>query len=248
MTSIEALRSMEQYLEHADKRQAKIEHEIAQAKDGLRAVLSREAAAAYLGISTKTLFRLIQRGEGPPYQKNEGTSRSNNERVYFPFDQLRTWQEARTQYSSPAQREKLAEEAKRNELRRRMAELEAEHAALQRALRESGDRKILAFDALTDLLAPHSWLLDGDSLAGHVLAVEDATLERGEVVVMTVEEALLEDWADIRAHAQMAEAFREVLAQASRVVDSWHKRMALQEHAHRHGQNNSDLPIKKGDM
>lgn len=234
MTTISAARDVEAYLTHVDEKTAQIQQQIEQAQAGQRAVLSREAAAFYLGMSTKTLFRLIQSGDGPPYQKSQGTSRSSNERVYFPFDALRTWHEARTQYSSPALRAALEEEAQRNALRQRLAALDAEAASLRKALRESGDRRVMGFDSLSSITCDQPWVFDGDTVLGHALTVSDIELSEGEIVSMPMEEALLEGWRDMDKLEHFTEIYVAVLEHGKQLVQSnlrRQKMMAIAEAA-----------------
>lgn len=231
MTTIAAVRSVDDYLAHVDQKSTLIQAQIEQAQAGQRAVLSRDAAAFYLGMSTKTLFRLIQKGEGPPYQKSAGTSRSANERVYFPFAELRAWHEARTQYSSPALRVALEEEAQRNALRQRLAALDAEAAALRKALRESGDRRVMSFEGLDSITSDQPWLFDGDKIVGHALTVVD--LDDYDVISMPLEEALLEDWQDINALEHFTEIYISVLEHGKQMATSSYRRQKLRTAAER---------------
>lgn len=227
MTSTEVTRSLGELIAHLDKRQARLVQEIAEAQAGVRAVLSQDAAARYLGISTRTLYSMVQRREGPPHEKRVGTSRSMNERVYYPFEQLKAWKDARTQYDSPEAREQLREESRRARLRAELAEAEAQADALRRALRESGDRRIMAFDGLDSLTQPHPWVFDGNRMLGHALIVSDEALEEGDLIWLSLHEALTEEWADLPAHERFTDIYVAVLEEAANLAKSHHKRMRL---------------------
>lgn len=229
MKTLEVSRDADALLALLDQREAKHIQEIAEAQAGVRAVVSRDAAARFLGMSTKTLYRIIQKGEGPPFVKRSVGSRSQNERVYFPYPQLNAWKEAQTQYSSPDQRQKLREEAERARLRAELANLEAQAAALRRALRESGDLRIMAFEGLTSLTEPHPWVMDQSRVLGHALIVSDQDLEEGDLIWLSLEEALAEDWADLAAHGQFTEIYVAVLQHATMYAESYHRRLRLKE-------------------
>ena len=227
MKTVEVSRDADALLALLDQREAKHIQELAEAQAGVRAVVSREAAARFLGMSTKTLYRIIQKGEGPPFVKRSVGSRSQNERVYFPYPQLNAWKEAQTQYSSPDQRQKLREEAERARLRAELANLEAQAAALRRALRESGDLRIMAFEGLTSLTEPHPWVMGPSRVLGHALIVSDQDLEEGDLIWLSLEEALAEDWADLAAHGQLTEIYAAVLEEAAQLATNNHKRKRL---------------------
>ena len=231
MNTIAVSRNVDTLLAHLDQREARHVQEIAEAQAGVRAVVSRDAAARFLGLSTKTLYRLLQKGEGPPYEKREGGSRSQNERVYFPFPQLKAWKDAQTLYSSPEQRDQLREEAHRNDLRRQLDELERAAAALRTALRESGDRRIMAFDGLASLNAPHPWVFDGTRLLGHALIVSDDDLAAGELIWLALDEALLEDWVNLEQHEHFTDIFVGACNGAIQVAQSQHRRLRLRAEA-----------------
>lgn len=227
MKTLEVSRDADALLALLDQREAKHIQELAEAQAGVRAVVSRDAAARFLGMSTKTLYRIIQKGEGPPFVKRSVGSRSQNERVYFPYPQLNAWKEAQTQYSSPDQRQKLREEAERARLRAELANLEAQAAALRRALRESGDLRIMAFEGLTSLTEPHPWVMGPSRVLGHALIVSDQDLEEGDLIWLSLEEALAEDWADLAAHGQFTEIYVGVLQHTAMFAESYHRRLCL---------------------
>jgi len=233
MTHTEVTRSLGDLIAHLDKRQARLVQEIAEAQAGVRAVLSQDAAARYLGISTRTLYSMVQRREGPPHEKRVGTSRSMNERVYYPFPQLKAWKDARTQYDSPEAREQLREESRRARLRAELAEAEAQADALRRALRESGDRRIMAFDGLTSLTQPHPWIFDGNRVLGHALIVSDDDLEQDDLIWLTLHEALAEEWTNLEAHEHFTAIYVGVLESATQQAQSWHRRLRLKAEANK---------------
>lgn len=234
MTTIPVGRSIEDLVAHLDKRQARLVQEIAEAQAGVRASLSQDAAARYLGISTRSLYTLVQQKEGPPHEKRIGSSRSMNERVYYPFEPLKAWKDARTRFDSPEQRENLREEAKRARLRAELAEMEARAASLRKALRESGDRRIMAFDGLASATEPHPWIFDGERLLGHALVVSDDDLEDGDLVWLSLDEALLEDWVDLERHEHFTAAYVAALNQSIQRAESHHKRLRLMAEVGKH--------------
>ena len=227
MTTIPVARSVEALDADIASRNAKLDDEIQRAKAGTLAQLSQPAALRFLGISRSTLYRMIQAGDGPPHVKRPGSSRSQNERLYFPFNDLKTWQDARTHFDSPEVREQHREEAKRNALRAELAEMEARAASLRKALRESGDRRIMAFDSLASAAEPHPWIFDGERLLGHALVVSDDDLEDGELVWLSLDEALLEEWVDLERHEHFTAAYVAALNQSIQRAESHHKRLRL---------------------
>ena len=57
------------------------------------ATISAGVAAIFLGISEKTLARLRQNGDGPPYIQYPATgSTARNQKVYYKMRDLREWQ------------------------------------------------------------------------------------------------------------------------------------------------------------
>ena len=58
------------------------------------AIISAPLAALYLGVSEKTLARLRQQGDGPPYiQYPEGGSRARNQKIFYRKGALKAWRD-----------------------------------------------------------------------------------------------------------------------------------------------------------
>ena len=227
MTTITVARGADEFLSAQQKKLERLDREIADAKAGAKSKVSRAAAARYLDMSLTTLGELMKAGKGPPFVKNEAASAAMNQHIHFPWQDLVAWDQARTTYNSPEQREQLEEESKRVALRRQLADLEAQAAALRKALRESGDRRIMAFGGLPSITEPHPWIFDGTRLQGHALIVSEEVLEAGEIIWLSLDEALQEDWADLSQHEHFTEIYVGVLNNATQVAQSQHRRLRL---------------------
>ena len=227
MTTIAVVRGADEFLSAQQKKLERLDREIADAKAGAKSKVSRAAAARYLDMSLTTLGELMKAGKGPPFVKNEAASAAMNQHIHFPWPELVAWDQARTTYNSPKQREQLEEESKRVALRRQLADLEAQAAALRKALRESGDRRIMAFGGLPSIAEPHPWIFDGTRLQGHALIVSEEVLEAGEIIWLSLDEALQEDWADLSQHEHFTEIYVGVLNNATQVAQSQHRRWRL---------------------
>lgn len=227
--SIEAVRGVEELDARIRARQARLDEEIASAKAGVVSKVSRAAAARYLAMSPTTLAKLIAQGKGPPFVQNQPTSRAKNQHMRFPWDDLVAWDRARSQYASPQAKQDLLDEAKRNELRRKLAELEQQAQAVREALQESGDRRFLAFGSLADINQPHPWVLDGALLAGHALTVPPEVLEEGDIDWLTVEEALVMDWSDLTEQKRWLDVLLATMEKVGETAQAWYRRMVLME-------------------
>jgi hypothetical protein len=234
MMTIAVARGADEFVSARQRKLERLDREIADAQAGAKSKVSRAAAARYLDMSLTTLGELMKAGKGPPHIKNDAASAAMNQHIHFPWPELVTWDQARTVYSSPEQREQLQEESKRVALRRELADLEAQAATLRRALRESGDRRIMAFDGVAALTEPHPWIFDGDRLLGHALIVSDDDLEDGDWVYLSLEDALLEDWVDLERHEHFTAAFVGALNAAIGQAQSYHKRLRLLAEANKH--------------
>lgn len=237
MMTIAVVRGAEEFDAARQRKWERLDREIVDAKAGVKSKVSRAAAARYLDLSLTTLGELMKAGKGPPYLKNEAAGQAANQHVHFPWQELVVWDQARTSYSSPEQREQLEEESKRVALRRQLAELEAQAAALRRALRESGDRRIMAFEGVAALTEPHPWIFDGDRLLGHALIVSETDLEAGELFTLSLAEALLEDWVDLERHEHFTAAYVGALNGAIAQAQSQHKRLRLMAEVSKHHRN-----------
>lgn len=235
MTTITVVRGADELLAAKQRKLERVDREIADAKAGHTSKVSRAAAARYLNVSLTTLGEWMKAGKGPPFIKNEASSGAMNQHIHFPWDELVAWDKAGTQYSSPEQREKLREEAERARLRSELAQLEAQAAALRQALRESGDRRIMAFEGLSSLTQSHPWVFDGSRLLGHALIVSDEALEAGDLIWLSLDDALAEDWADLTAHEHFTDIYVGVLDITARNAQSWHRRLRLKAEAEKAG-------------
>lgn len=234
MTTIAVVRGTDAFMSAQQRKIARIDQEIADAQAGVKSKVSRAAAARYLDMSLTTLGELMKAGKGPPHIKNAATSGAMNQHIHFPWDELVAWDKARTHYDSPEAREQIQEEARRAALQRQLHDLETQAAALRKALRESGDRRIMAFDGLVSTTEPHPWIFDGERLLGHALVVSDDDLEAGELVWLSLDEALLEDWVDLERHEHFTAAFVAALNQSIQRAESHHKRLRLMAEVGKH--------------
>ena len=125
----------------AGAEQSKIDQEILDAKAGLVASVSRNAAARYLGISKTSLSRLVLDGDGPPVYKALALGPGKNQHMHFPFRELEMWNDARVLYPNPRKRRLLIEEAERARLRHELWELEERAELIRKRLRASGDSR-----------------------------------------------------------------------------------------------------------
>ena len=227
MTTIAVARGDGDYQDHMEKRLARLDREIEDARRGVVSNISREAAARFLNVSTKTLYRQIQAGEGPPHQKASSKGAGKNQHIRFPFPDLEAWNSDRTQYGSAGDRHKLREEADRNAIRRQIVEQEAQLQALRSQLRESGDRRVLAFEGASSVALPQPWVFDGDQVVGHALCVTVDVLDAGEVIVMSLDEALIEDWVNPEEREYFHEILASELRQAVARSEAWGRKMKL---------------------
>ncbi|WP_282277197.1 hypothetical protein [Stenotrophomonas sp. PS02297] len=120
-------------------KQSKVDQEILDAKQGLVASLSNKAAARYLGVSVRTLFLLVESGDGPPVYKALATGSGKNQHKHFPFRELEQWNEARIQYPHPRKTRLLRQESERAQLRHELWDLEQRAEHLRKFLRAIDD-------------------------------------------------------------------------------------------------------------
>lgn len=95
----------------------------------------------------------------------------------------------------------------------------------------AGDR--LYFATLADLTLPHVWATNAQGLIlGSLLEVDDTIFDsaigNGWTLVLSMEEALLEGWADLEQYELFAEIYVNVLNNAAKLAQSQKKRMRLQ--------------------
>ncbi|ESJ59720.1 hypothetical protein CFSAN001079_06607, partial [Salmonella enterica subsp. enterica serovar Ohio str. CFSAN001079] len=135
------------------------------------ATLSAEVSALYLGVSVKTLARYRQTGNGPAdiqYQAED--SKARNQRVNYLLGDLRIWRD----------RHKVS------------------------STMEAAQVRGLAFTSLVDFIEPEPfWTID-NKIYSHVLTVSDEIFKellnttRAEVIWISVEKVLSEDWHTVR--------------------------------------------------
>ncbi|MCW1833556.1 hypothetical protein [Pantoea ananatis] len=134
------------------------------------ATVGVDLAALYLGVSVKTLARYRQNGDGPPYvQYQSSDSKARNQRVNYLLGDLRAWRNGHRVKST------------------------------MQAAKVRG----LTFTRLSDLTSPQPyWRAKDKGLIDHALRVTDEAFKaylqntNYELIWISVEQALLEDWTD----------------------------------------------------
>ncbi|MCB2247954.1 hypothetical protein KTQ81_13880 [Salmonella enterica subsp. diarizonae] len=160
--------------------------------------LNVELTALYLGISVKTLARYRQNGDGPPYiQYQAGNSKARNQRVNYLLGDLRIWRDGYKVVSTM----------------------------------QAAQVRGLAFTCLTDFTKPEPfWSID-NKIYSHALTISDEIFKellntsRAEVIWISVEKVLLEDWHNARERQRWNDLFVWVLddlAQACKLRQEKH--------------------------
>lgn len=209
---IEAKRTVED-VERAEE--AQWAKEIDDARKGLRADISRKAAASYLGIHHTNLSKLRTSGQGPASVQARGGGR--NKGVTYTLTDLDAWKEGNrsTTYHEHVLKGKAQELLNANtvsELKLLVAELEATNRSLRDKLKRNG----LAFATALDVTLPSEWVMDLDGyIQGHILTVDDAVLvdaiQHDRIEEMSVVDALQRPWSDIDQHSVFADEVTQVL-------------------------------------
>ncbi|AOV13774.1 hypothetical protein FMK67_07020 [Klebsiella michiganensis] len=135
------------------------------------ATLSAEVSALYLGVSVKTLARYRQNGNGPAYiQYQAEDSKARNQRVNYLLGDLRAWRDSHKVSSTM----------------------------------EAAQVRGLAFTCLNDFTKPEPfWSID-NKIYSHALTISDEIFKellnttRAEVIWISVEKVLSEDWHSAR--------------------------------------------------
>lgn len=148
------------------------------------ATLSAEVSALHLGVSVKTLARYRQTGNGPAYiQYQAEDSKARNQRVNYLLGDLRTWRD----------RHKVS------------------------STMEAAQVRGLAFTSLVDFIEPEPfWTID-NKIYSHVLTVSDEIFKellntsRAEVIWISVEKVLSEDWHTARERQRWNDLFVGVM-------------------------------------
>ncbi|HCB1352208.1 TPA: hypothetical protein MYO00_002547 [Klebsiella pneumoniae] len=149
------------------------------------ATLSAEISALYLGVSVKTLARYRQNGNGPAYiQYQAEDSKARNQRVNYLLGDLKTWRDSHKVSSTM----------------------------------EAAQVRGLTFASLTDFTKPEPfWTID-NKIYSHVLTISDEIFRvllnttRAEVIWISVEKVLSEDWHASKERQRWNDIFVRVLS------------------------------------
>ncbi len=215
MTSIEPIRTEESFLA---KVEASWSGELVRAKNAGGGMISAKAAAWFLGIHADTLGDWRRRipPMGPRFQKALGSAVNGpNQRVKYDYDELVAWKDG--QQGRTAKERRLSAELERLSQQQRELELERQiheaKVALEK-LRKNAGRFTALITSHQGWAIPHPWAVVGGLIAGHVLSVDEDTLDRalaeGEIWEAPLAEALLEPWTSVAAR----EPFDDVMEAA----------------------------------
>ncbi len=149
------------------------------------ATIGVDLAALYLGVSVKTLARYRQNGDGPPYvQYQSSESKARNQRVNYLLGDLRAWRNAHRVKSTM----------------------------------QAAQVRGLTFTMLSDLTCPQPyWRSKDKGLIDHALRVTDEAFttylknHNFELIWISVEQALLEDWTNSEERNNWHSAYIEIL-------------------------------------
>ncbi|EFB2921282.1 MULTISPECIES: hypothetical protein [Enterobacteriaceae] len=166
------------------------------------ATLSAEVSALYLGVSVKTLARYRQNGNGPAYiQYQAEDSKARNQRVNYLLGDLRIWRD----------RHKVS------------------------STMEAAQVRGLAFTSLVDFIEPEPfWTID-NKIYSHVLTVSDEIFKellnttRAEVIWISVEKVLFEDWHKARERQRWNDLFIVFMSGLLQSCESEQERHILKE-------------------
>lgn len=189
------------------------EEEIDAARRGVKADISRKAAAYYLGIHHTTLSKLRTSGTGPASVQARGAvagAKGRNTTVRYTLADLDAWKEQNTSssYAEQVLKAQLSDLRVANLVKQLKLQLAASEAEA-RALREKLKKHSLAFDA-HDIFQSSEWVMtpDGEVL-GHILSVDEPALIEAiafdRIDEFSLADALQRPWSDIDQQAQFAE-------------------------------------------
>lgn len=164
--------------------------------------LNVELTALYLGISVKTLARYRQNGDGPPYiQYQAGNSKARNQRVNYLLGDLRIWRDGYKVVSTM----------------------------------QAAQVRGLAFTCLTDFTKPEPfWSID-NKIYSHALTISDEIFKellntsRAEVIWISVERVLFEDWHKARERQRWNDLFIVFMSGLLQSCESEQERHILKE-------------------
>ncbi|EFL4478255.1 hypothetical protein K7A37_20565 [Escherichia fergusonii] len=166
------------------------------------ATLSAEVSALYLGVSVKTLARYRQTGIGPAYiQYQAEDSKARNQRVNYLLGDLRTWRDCHKVSSTM----------------------------------EAAQVRGLAFTSLVDFIEPEPfWTID-NKIYSHALTVSDEIFKellnttRAEVIWISVEKVLSEDWHTARERQRWNDLFVGVMKRFIEACEVEQEKHAIRE-------------------
>lgn len=149
------------------------------------ATVGVDLAALYLGVSVKTLARYRQNGDGPPYvQYQSSDSKARNQRVNYLLGDLRAWRNSHRVKSTM----------------------------------QAAQVRGLTFTMLSDLTCPQPfWKAGSKGLIDHALRVTDEAFKiylknhNFELIWISVEQALLEDWINSEERNSWHSAYIDIL-------------------------------------
>ncbi|WP_432399851.1 hypothetical protein [Pantoea allii] len=149
------------------------------------ATVGVDLAALYLGVSVKTLARYRQNGDGPPYvQYQSSDSKARNQRINYLLGDLRAWRNGHRVKSTM----------------------------------QAAQVRGLTFTMLSDLTCPQPfWKAGSKGLIDHALRVTDEAFKiylknhNFELIWISVEQALLEDWINSEERNNWHSAYIEIL-------------------------------------
>ncbi|WP_210501100.1 hypothetical protein [Pantoea ananatis] len=149
------------------------------------ATVGVDLAALYLGVSVKTLARYRQNGDGPPYvQYQSSDSKARNQRINYLLGDLRAWRNGHRVKSTM----------------------------------QAAQVRGLTFTMLSDLTCPQPfWKAVSHGLIDHALRVTDEAFKiylknhNFELIWISVEQALLEDWINSEERNNWHSAYIEIL-------------------------------------
>ncbi|MGC0915355.1 hypothetical protein [Pantoea agglomerans] len=149
------------------------------------ATVGVDLAALYLGVSFKTLARYRQNGDGPPYvQYQSSDSKARNQRINYLLGDLRAWRNGHRVKSTM----------------------------------QAAQVRGLTFTMLSDLTCPQPfWKAVSKGLIDHALRVTDEAFKiylknhNFELIWISVEQALLEDWINSEERNNWHSAYIEIL-------------------------------------
>ncbi|MBV6807465.1 nucleotide-binding protein [Xanthomonas euvesicatoria] len=217
MTRIEPVRTEEAFRAKAE---AAWNGELIRAKSAGGGMVSAKAAALFLSIHADTLGEWRRRipPMGSRFQKASGSALDGpNQRVKYDYEELVAWKDG--QQGRTAKERRLSSELERLNQQQRELELERQiheaKLALEK-LRKNAGRYAALVTSHEDWATSHAWAVVEGLIAGHVLTVDEGTLDRaladGEIWDAPLADALLEPWISVEARDPFDDAMKDALA------------------------------------